>query len=263
MADIKYYSCNIITSQGKVGHLPIDDNGYREIPLGAFDADNHHGVHYTFTTLVKRIFEDPNSPLNHSIKYGNLRGEWGHPQYDPATMSVPQYLARLRKIDQNRVSHHIKAVRLTEGKDHNGRKVIRVYGLVKASGVFADVLERMLSNPDENCAFSVRSFTNWSYRNGKEYKEIHDLRTWDAVNEGGFTSASKYFAEGLESLESGRMVDLNGVPFTEPDVALAELEGRRLIELGIESEAPDFTFMREANGWTKVQLVSPVSFLDI
>lgn len=198
MSNKVIYECQALTGTNKVGLLKPDANGYYELVLGAYDFHNEAGAFYPLEPL-KKLMEN-SSPLMRRIRDGYVKSECGHPRMTPG-MSDRDFLMRVCDIQETNVCAHIKSIELDDERVmHNGQKVAAIIGMVKPSGPKGDALEKSLSNPDENVAFSVRSLTNdyWTPA-GKLIKEVDEIITWDLVNQPGINVANKYRSPALES----------------------------------------------------------------
>ncbi len=192
------FSCTSLVGTNKVGTLPKDENGYYTVVLGALNCYNSAGQYYVYEQ-VKALFES-SSPLMRRIKRGACRGEYGHPK--PIGMRPEEFAGRVLSIWEERVSHHIKEVWLDfEGKDEQGRNIVRIMGKILPNGPFGHILERQLENKDENVCFSIRSFTDDGFRNGRMERVLKTIVTWDYVNEPGISAAEKYKSPTLESFD--------------------------------------------------------------
>lgn len=259
---LHYYGCTVLAAKGKKGIITPDDNGYREVCLGAIDASTEDGTIYTFTDRVRDVFEGNGSTFRRQISRGLLKGEYGHPKFERG-MNLVTYMMRLRKVEPTLVSHHIKAVRLEEGRDHKGKRCILVYGLVKGTGPHMAAMEEHLKNPDENVAYSVRSFTDTKTISGVDYKEITDLVTWDYVIEPGYYIATKFDSVGCESFTDQFILEPEK-EFHVSDIIAAEAQTRSLVSAGMESAELDFTYLRTSIGaYEKVQVMNRMASLDI
>ena len=78
MSNIAKYSCTALAGTNKVGKLRADENGYREMVLGAYDFDNSAGAVYPFES-AQSLFKSSSS-LMRRIANGQCRGEYGHPK---------------------------------------------------------------------------------------------------------------------------------------------------------------------------------------
>lgn len=196
------FQCTALMGTNKVGKLKKDENGYYEVVLGGFNAYNSVNAYYPLDP-VKAMFEESHRFMRR-IKKGVLRGEYGHPNRAHGESS-DSFLARVSRIDERSVSHHIRDVRLDfdRVKDDQGRPIVAVIGWVKPCGPHGEALRQQFENPDENVCFSIRSFTNDSVNAmGILNKAIVEIITWDYVNEGGISSANKYSCPSLESMDS-------------------------------------------------------------
>ena len=181
-----------------------DESGYSYVTLGALNVINSAGEFYT-ANEVKEMFTDTNSTLMRRLKSGALRGEVGHPQFQPG-MTKTAFFNRNLRIDEQNVCVHIKELVLEETDESSGvsgqGNIVLVKGWIKPSGPKGDFLQKALDNPDENVAFSVRSFTKNSVVNGVVIKKIVQLVTYDYVNEPGISHATKWKTLGVESMDS-------------------------------------------------------------
>lgn len=191
----------ILAASGKNGRLTPDADGYYTVNLGAYNAYNAVGQYYDYESARK--FFDPDHPMGIAQRMsskGVLRGEAKHPMPNPGE-SQAAYLMRLRGIDSDRVSHHIRRVWLVESRDEKGRPIIQVVGEVRPyeGNEFGRTLKESLDNPHENTYFSVRSIVVDDTLRSIRY--TRELITWDWVPEGGIYTASKHHTAGLESIE--------------------------------------------------------------
>jgi len=199
------FNCTALVGTNKVGTLPIDTNGYREVVLGALDFDNSVGAQYN-SQAAERLLQD-NSTFMRRVSAGYLKGEYGHPKKQPG-MSMRDYLIRIMTIEETLVSHHIKSVWIDRSRVRNGgRNVVAIMGLVKPCGPYGPALEKSFANPDENVAFSIRSITDDFLVRGKVNKHLREIAGWDHVVEPGLSVANKYQAPSLESLNQDFQID--------------------------------------------------------
>lgn len=193
------YQCTAYNGVNKVGNLKKDASGYFEIVLGALNAYNAAGWYYSYEH-AKALFEN-SAELMRRISTARLRGETGHPRFQPG-MTQLQWFSRVNDIYEPNCCVHIKKVWLDfEGhKDENGQPIILIMGLVKASGANSLWLEKQFENPDEDVCFSIRSFTEDKILAGRKTKMLKKIVTWDTVNEPGMSDACKYKTPSLEAL---------------------------------------------------------------
>lgn len=193
------FGCTALMGVNKVGVLKPDADGYYEVVLGALDFNNSVGAVYPEKS-AREIFKS-SSGFMRRIANGMCRGEYGHPKREPG-MRFEDFLRRIMTIEETRVSHHIKEVRVDHTSvKHEGRPVIAIIGKVRPCGPFGAALKEQLENPHENVAFSIRSITNDEYVSGKLHKHLAEICTWDYVTEPGISVANKYKAPALESLQ--------------------------------------------------------------
>lgn len=246
---IAAFSSQALTGKNKVGLLKIDESGYGEIVLGGFNLYNNVGEYYELTDGVLKLF-NKGGAVRRMVESGQWRGECTHPSPE-GHKTLQSYISRLRRVDSRFVSHHIKEIRLEEGKDENGRKCVLAIGLVKGTGPYADAVNNPLNNSEENLSFSVRSITNTNYSTTPTRKEITVLVTYDHVNEPGIAMATKYNTPSLESL-------YEDVIFTEQDLIVPSQD---IITDGVslESLERDIKMIRTELGWHKTEIITPGS----
>lgn len=199
------FGCTALQGTNKSGNLKPDADGYYEVVLGALNFYNSAGAFYTYEGSAREIFKASSSFMRR-VANGNLRGEYGHPRRQPG-MSVNDYVMRLLDIEEAKISHHIKEVRVdsTSVKDKNGNPCIAIIGKVKPCGPMGPALEKQLQNKSENVCFSIRALTTDEFISGRLNKEIRQIVTWDYVNEPGISVANKYASPALEALGEQRV----------------------------------------------------------
>ena len=180
-----------------------DDKGYYFITLGAFNAYNRSGAFYLMDG-VRDLVENKSSSLNRRIRDGYLKGEAGHPNYETG-MSKVEFYERNLKIEQTRISHHIRDIVFTDTKTPCGMpgkgNIVLVQAWLKPDGPMGDALKKSLDDPEQNVAFSIRCFTKDEMVNGTVIKQVVQIVTWDWVVEPGMKMANKFDTLNLESLD--------------------------------------------------------------
>jgi len=242
--------CTMLLGTEKKGVLKPDADGYYTVILGAYGAYNSANMFYDLATAVP--FFQPGSPLTRMVEKGVLRGEYKHPEKENGCSDM-QYIHRIRQIDADRVSHHIRNLRLEDGhKDERNRPITVVIGEVRPSGPYGKVLKDALDNPHENVYFSVRSLTMDDMSRGVKYTK--EITTWDYVNEGGIYNANKYRSPSLESFHE--------VPLTPTMLWSLEEDEKSRRALGLESVGTDYAALAASLGWGRSggKSTRPVSF---
>lgn len=176
--------------------LEKDDNGYYKVCLGGLNTYNSAGAYYV-ADGVKELVSNPSSLVYRRLKSGYLNGEMGHPSFVPG-MTKTDYILRNMKIDQSNISHHIKEIEFIPDSKGN---MIRIMGWVKPSGPHGELLKQALDNPDQNVAFSIRSFTDDTMQAGRVTKKIKEIITWDWVVEPGIKEANSWDTLAMESYD--------------------------------------------------------------
>ncbi|ARV76889.1 putative virion structural protein [Pseudomonas phage Phabio] len=243
--------CTMLAGTNKKGILTPSADGYYTIVVGSYGTKNSAGMFYDEASGVSMFA--PDSPLMRRLKKGVLFAEFKHPEpfqdlllggkVVRQPMSDPQYLGRIRQIDDNRVCAHIRSLSIIDGVNENGERVKMVVAEVKPFGPFKQVLQDSLDNPSINTYFSVRSITQDDMMRGIKY--TREISTWDFVGEGGIFTANKYNSPALESFsETERVIT--------PDVLWAlQDEARKRANIGLESDSADVTELAKTLGWER------------
>lgn len=200
------YTNTRLASTGKKGILPVDDYGYRTLPVGAINCHNSAGNFYPATPDVYKLF-DQSEAFIRRVQQGNLRSERDHPDVSPFVINgkvdLRKYIGRLIKINGDRECAHISSIWLTPNRDLNipdvPQNAIIIMAKVKPSGPMGHLLEASFNNPAENTNFSIRSLTKDTWVGSKLYKELKTIITFDWVSEPGIASSSKWASPALES----------------------------------------------------------------
>lgn len=222
-------SCTALLGTNKAGTLKCDADGYYTVVLGALDVYNSGGAYYPEAS-AKHLFQQSSS-LMRRIASGNLRGEYGHPRFQPG-MSMDDFVNRVRDIYEPHVCMHIRKVTVdyTTYRNERGQPVITIIGEVKPSGPMGPALKEQFENKHEDVCFSIRSLTNDEFSGGRVNKHIKLIVTWDYVNEPGLAQAHKWNAPGLESMDDVSLAQgpaLLAAPLTEQFILPAMLKAMR------------------------------------
>tara|TARA_B100002019_G_C21218170_1_gene573131 strand:+ start:294 stop:1061 length:768 start_codon:yes stop_codon:yes gene_type:complete len=245
--------CTMLGGTDKLGVIKPIDDGYYRVPVGAYNAYNSVGMFYDLNSAM--TFFGEGSPLMRQIKKGVLHGEYKHPVREPH-WSDQDYIRRIKDVDADRESHHIRNVELIPGhKDEQGRPIVLVVAEIKPSGPFGHILKEKLENRHQNVYFSVRSLTMDDNIRGVKY--TRDIITWDFVTEGGIYSANKFNAPGLESYEEVEVTQHSLLALRQEQERNRNLGlednsvdyGKLLVELGWDSQRPVQRTPRFINGW--------------
>jgi hypothetical protein len=237
MSAIATYGAVYLPGRNDASKFASDADGYYKMVLGGFNVSNGNGIYYPMTNSVKQLFE-PGGLLRRRLDGGLCRSEWGHPKLDG--LDYEQRLARLARLDPDRVCNHIRDITLEEAKDENGKDIILAVGSIRPSGPFGEILEKQLKNLYENVAYSIRSFaTNGTFQ-GKQARLVTDAITYDYVPEGGIKDAHQFRVASLEEL---------GFTNFEFDSHVS----------GLESGTNNLTMVKSSLGWKAV----PVETINI
>lgn len=191
-----------LSMQNKDGILPVDENGYYTVTLGALNCYNSVGEFYEAKNAVQLF--NSSSLLTRRIKGGYLYSELGHPKRQP-NMSMTEFILRCKTIEETNICGHISEVWLDEEnakklRDHRNPDLILVMGKVKPSGPHGPALETDLQNKKANVSFSVRTFHDRRVEKGVVINTMVEIITWDRVIEPGIAVANKWDVPLLESI---------------------------------------------------------------
>ena len=234
-----HFTCSSLAGTQKKGILNKDDNGYYDMVIGGLDILNSAGEYYEYQG-AKELFQQSSSFMRR-VKRGALRGEVGHPRREMG-QSIESYMNRILDIDEKNVCVHFSDIYLDfeNFKNPNGTKIIAIRAKLRPSGAKGDFLQQQLDNSKENVCFSIRSFTENTYRGGRTNKVIKTIVTFDYVNEPGIHIAEKYKSPSLESLTD--------VVVSQPQMEKA-LDQRKVLQLGQESAVLTRKELFDAFGW--------------
>ena len=241
MAEIARYACTSLPGLNSANKLKPDATGYYKCILGGFNMSNHSGVNYPLLPSVKALFGE-GGIVRRRLDAGLCKGEYGHPKLDG--MALNDILKRLAFIDPLLTSHHIKSIELQNQKDTNGKELVLAVGMVKPSGPYGQYLAEQLNNPEENVAFSIRSFTRDIVHNGLAAKQVVDAMTYDFVTEPGISKATKFNTVSLEELHET-------ILFTDRDLTNAIATSS---VAGLEATSDTLTMVKTALGWNQVRV---------
>lgn len=239
------YACTSLQGTNKAGLLKPDANGYRPMVVGALNMFNSAGEFYDYER-AKSLF-DGSSQLQRRVQRGVLKGEYGHPKFEPG-MRPEQFAHRVLTIDEDKICCHFKELWLDFNgvKDKDGKAVVAIMAWVKASGPYGQYLRESLENPDENVCFSIRAFTDDKYVNGIKNRYLKTVVTFDHVLEPGMAVAEKFKAPALESYDD--TIITRGALET----AMREVEG---VAMESASLAGD---LFKAMGWNLPRGMAPI-----
>ena len=179
-----------IIRNGRKNTLKIDSDGYRLCPVMALKQISSNKTYYDAKSFSD-IINNEKSSFRDRLISGCLYGEWGHPDLSQFKDKRESF-ARLIKVDESRVSHHIKSLSVEDGV---------VEASIKPYGPYGQFLEDSLNTPTINTAFSLRSLTKDTRMKDVTYKNLIHLTTFDFVLNPGFKQATKIFAKSLEDFD--------------------------------------------------------------
>jgi Peptidase S80 family len=195
---IASYSCTALNGTNKTGAIKPDAFGYYTLVVGALNVENSVGAFYPYEP-AKHLFDDANA-FQRRIANGSLHGECGHPRMVPG-MNTRDFMARCMDVVESNICCHFRRIYLEHGtvKDERGRPMIAIIAEVCPAGPMGPALKAALENPSQNVCFSIRSFTQDTVQNGRTYKNLKTIITFDWVMEPGISIAKKWFSPALEA----------------------------------------------------------------
>jgi hypothetical protein len=228
----------MLAGTGKKGIIRPDEDGYYDVPVGAYNAYNNMKEFYDGGTAVPFFGKD--SVLMRKIQKGVLFGEYKHPEKEPG-MDRMDYLERIRRIDENRHATHIRNAWLIPSHDAEGREILLVMNSIRPHGPFKDVIKDALDNRHQNFYSSVRSITMDDVI--RRIKYTKEIVTWDQVGEGGILEANKYNAPSLEAFQEASL------QIQPEDVWALKKRQEERVNLGIETNPLEWDAIAEDMGW--------------
>lgn len=254
--------CTMLAGTDKKGILAPCKDGYYTVVLGAYGTHNSAGMFYDEASGVSMFA--PDSPLMRRLNKGVLFMEFMHPEpfqdlmIDGRVVRRPmddrEYLQRIRKIDDNRVCAHIRALTIINSKNEQGRPVKMVIGEVKPYGPYGQHFRDSLDNPSINTYCSVRSITQDDVMRGIKY--TREISTWDFVGEGGIYTANKYNSPALESFSDTEVVISPATLWKLQD------EAKKRTNIGLESDPNlDVSELIDNLGWERKKPVRIPAYL--
>jgi hypothetical protein len=189
-----------LKAANKKGRMKRDKEGYVDIIGGAFDSSNSQGAFYSSEGVAELLKEG--SILARRLGRAQLYSELGHPSQE--SMSDKQYRARLLRIKEKEYCNHIKSVTLDTEMWRSvpglERGSIATVLKVKPFGPHGHIIADAIETPSINLAYSIRSFVNNQFKNGRINKKVIDIVTYDNVGSQGMPTANKYDTPSVECL---------------------------------------------------------------
>lgn len=256
------YRANPSLLEGKQGKLPKDAQGRYKVLVGAYNMRNTCGDKYIFTSRVQALFKS--SKARTRADNNQLYGEPDHPELRDFVKrtrtheeAVALYLDRLNHVPPDRQAHQIHDFWYEPLPDKvDGETVYGVYALITP---LHPRQKDSLENPQENTAYSVRSFIDrYPSRCGGYLFEAKELITWDWVSNPGISMAGKYNTPGLESdgllrFDDGMDVLINDGVFNHLEKLAQQSEALSETQ-GVESDNHVMltTMVKDIAGWREV-----------
>jgi hypothetical protein len=219
-----------------------EENGVYTMIVGGLNIWSHNGFYYIYSDVSSALF-NPGTPLMNSVN-GGLEGEHNHPSYIPGT-PVEQMMRRHCSVDKTNVSHTILDISIKDSginEDKLGRRLYLIVVKLRPSGPKGALLKASLDDPNEDTAFSVRSFSNKYTESGIAIKEQKEIITWDWVERPGHPVAKK--SATLQLLKNSMDEEST---FIDAEAVRAVLSHGNEIMETMDSEADGDRFKRVLN----------------
>lgn len=171
------------------------DGYYMDVPVAVLGTVSQNQTYYDVGAFAEQL-TSPKTFIHKVLTRGKLYGEWGHPKI--LGMSNQEAVDRLSYIDEDKHSHHIKAINTGEVLSDGGRLVLAT---LKPTGPYKQSLQDNLEDPVMNTSFSLRAITTAEQKGNVSYRVMRKLVTFDAVGAGGYDEASKAYSPALESFD--------------------------------------------------------------
>lgn len=253
--NIAQYACISYPGVNQTKGMKANADGYWDVVVGGFDLTNPAGEYFPMTDAVKRIFEDDFSLIRKRLLNNQLYSEYGHPKL--AGLNNQQILQRIAHIEETMRCNFIRSITLKAAKDDQGTDFIAVWANITPAGPYAEPLLKSMTNPDENVAWSVRSFSKPGFYKGRAATILTDVVNYDNVTSPGVAQATQFKTATMQSLQ---YLKDTKVLLTDEDFRLAE----QLAVVSMQSDVADtIRRVRTNMGWQAVNIVKPLSFLDI
>lgn len=209
---IRFTATKLINSK-KEGILTPDADGYYDLCIGALNTFNSAGEYYTLKG-AEELFTS-SSTFMRRVANGCLKSEVDHPRFESG-MSDKQYLERVLSIEGKNVCAHIREVYLKPISTANG--MVLIMGKVKPTGPKGPALKEGLDNKHENVCFSIRALTSDYMQGNTRYRILKYIQTFDWVTEPGISTANKWDAPALESVNDKIILlsDLENIANNKP-----------------------------------------------
>jgi hypothetical protein len=195
-----------VGKNNRVGRLRCDANGvYSGLPMMTLGETTQQNTYYDPQSVMDQI-TSPTSRFNIVLKQGKLLGEYGHPSFiGQGFANDSEKIQRLTTVDEKTTSHLFTSF-YTDSPSRDGTVVLRAD--LKPTGPYGAVFKESLEDPVVNTAFSLRAYVDTKVEsNGRKYRNVRSLVTFDTVGASGFFGSDKAHALGLESFAGDQFLD--------------------------------------------------------
>lgn len=211
---------------------PDEDGYYIGFPVAALGRVTRNRTYYDIHEFQAQLTNEA-SHFRMALEDGQLYGEWGHPKVHEIRHADPLMrkrfqLERLARIDEEKVSHHFRAIRTGSEMEGGGKLIVAD---IKPAGPYKAALEDSLDSPHVNTAFSLRAITRDRRQGDVTRKKTVRLVTFDAVTTSGYAEASKRFREAGSTEEIDVRFDEDLDMATIDEVGLESLSNTELSDM--------------------------------
>lgn len=207
MIKLTYGNIELPASENK-GIIKPDSAGWYRITGGVFNTPNRLGITYRANQYILECLEvvgvAGGSDLRRRLDRGEVYMEMDHPVqwfYEKIDGKIVRtkitdvftWVARLKKIDMDRVCAHIKNIVPDTSKFNLRTRTgpIKFDIITMPFGPFGDYFKTNLDTPEMGTAVSIRTVTA-PQEFGDTTREVEHWTGLDWVPEPGFTEATKY-----------------------------------------------------------------------
>lgn len=213
---------SVAPGNGRVRFKKDDAGFYIGVPISAIGVSTRNNSYYDVDSFVSHI-NNPSTLFNMMLKDRQLYGEFGHPILDG--LSNDMVIKRLTRIEEPTSSHLFRSVYVDKTNLPSGGKLV-LADLMPAPGEYGDRVKASLDNPELNTAFSIRSLTSNTIKNGISYRKMVRLVTADFVLAPGFAEATKGYAHvATESLQNSEVYDFVNISLPKDGSGQAVIDG--------------------------------------
>jgi len=215
------------------GIIAPNEDGVYKIIVGGLNIYSPNGFYYKYTEKTHKALTS--GAFKIKLEAGKVKSEDNHPNFSEIPTDAGK-VARMLKIDDDNAVGVIVDVEVIKSDKLDpifGEPVYYIVASIKPEGPKANVLIKLLEDPNAELCFSVRSFSDKYEKNGIMVKEQKLFVTWDRVtNPGHYVAKKSYTNANTLDIES-----VDEYVFTELEIKniRTELLDKLDTEIDVES----------------------------